>query len=119
MCHVDVNLEEVLEEFKRKKRAGKLTDEDVIRGVGKRKPKNKSELISFLDAIGLGEAARDRITRKVVKSGKRAGRQFLHDLVDDLMPEEDEVVIEADYEVECPECGKMVKNLRTHRCDKK
>jgi len=118
MCHVDVNLEGYLEEFRKKRAAGKLTEEDVLRGIRNKKPKNKGELLKFLDAIGLNGAARERVVKKVTRNAKNAGRQFLHNLIDDLLPDENDIVIEADCKVECPECGQMVRDLEKHKCTK-
>lgn len=116
MCYTESDLESFLREYQKKKKAGTLTDEEVVEGVKKRKPKDKNELLDFLNKIGLNQAARDRVIRKVTKNAKRAGRDFLHNLVDDLIPEEEDIIIEAECKVECPECGEMVKDLKNHKC---
>lgn len=123
MCHADFNLEDLLEQFKQEKKAGKVnkgvTEEQIRQKAKEKKPQTKSDLIAFFDFIGFDQNARERTMRKVGKSARKAGRGFLHDLVDDLLPEEKDVVIEAEYTIECPVCGKQVKDLENHECKRK
>jgi len=119
-CYTDVGLDEILEQWKKEKVKGnvreRVTEEDIREQLKQKPPRTKSDLEHLLDFMGLDENARRQIVAKAKKSLLKSAKRTAHDLIDELIPNAEDLVIEADYEVECPVCGKMVKDLENHEC---
>lgn len=116
-CHIDFDLEELLKVFNKQEKRGKVKKGVTEEKIRKRPPKTKNDLEFIMDAIGLDERARDRIWAKTKMRAVKTVKDGLHGLIDDLIPDADDLILDAEYEIECPVCGKMVKDLENHDCE--